>query len=347
MPSAQNYASSITYSALGNPNFTSGVREDLTDVISMIAPEEFPIMNLASKSKATATYHEWQMDDLAAVDTTGVPEAQDFGTFNNEASPRARTGNFVQRLARPYGVSVEQSLVNIAGVGSEFDRSKMKATKEVMRSLEAVIGSSNDMQAGGVQGAKARGLFSFIQSTAQTNNPVPAAYLTPAAQITTASSSGYTEATFKGMLQALYYQTGNTGIGYDFVVGPALKSLIALFTKSAVVSSSLLDTRRQNTDAGGKTLYDGVDFYNSDFGPIRIKPSMFLALATGSTVKSTTNAQIYSGLLIRPDLLEVAYLRDIGAQELPDLGGGRRGFVDVLATLVVKNPLGLGKVTGS
>ena len=44
-----------------------GNREDLSDVIYRIAPTLTPLMNLASKGKATATTHEWQTQDLAAA----------------------------------------------------------------------------------------------------------------------------------------------------------------------------------------------------------------------------------------------------------------------------------------
>lgn len=348
MPGTTSYSSTApVYSALGNPNFQAGNREDLTDIIELIAPEEFPVLNMASKVKSTATYYEWQMDDLAVVDTSGIPEGQDFTSFNNEAAPRVRTGNFIQRFGRPYAVSVEQSLVNIAGVGNEFDRSKMKATKELMRSIEAAICSDNDMQSGGVAPAKFRGLGSYISSSAQTNNPVPTAYLTPSGSIVSGAHTTFTEATFKGIIQSLYSQTGETGLGYDYVCGPANRSQISTFTKSSVISSTATDTRRQNANADAKTLYDGVDLYDSDYGMVRIMPSLFLGLTSGQNPKNVAsqNEQNWRGYFLRPDLIELAYLRDIGAQELPDLGGGRRGFVDALLTLVVKNPLGFGKVT--
>lgn len=347
MAFTQDYASSINYTTLGNPNFQSGDREDLTDVISMIAPETLPVLNLAAKSKAQATYHEWQMDDLLPVITVGIPEAQDFSAFTNEAAPRVRTGNFVQRIGDAFGVSVEQSLVNVAGVENEYDRARIKKTKEILRSLEAALCSTNDMQAGGSQGAQMRGLGTWIQNAAQTNNAVPANYRTPTGNIKTGASSSFLESDFKTIIQNVYYQTGDISLGYDFVVGPALKNVIANFVKATVISTTTLDTRRQNYngDDNNKELKDGIDVYDSDFGRVRIMPTMFNALTNGANPKTTTTAQLYQGYLLRRDLIEVAYLREIGAQELPDLGGGRRGYVDVLATLVVKNPLGLGKVT--
>lgn len=47
-----------------NPGSAVSNREDLTDVLTILAPEETPVLSSASKSKATATYVEWTVDSL-------------------------------------------------------------------------------------------------------------------------------------------------------------------------------------------------------------------------------------------------------------------------------------------
>lgn len=47
-----------------------GAREDLSDVIYNISPTETPFLNSVGKTKATAVYHEWQKDSLAAVNVS-------------------------------------------------------------------------------------------------------------------------------------------------------------------------------------------------------------------------------------------------------------------------------------
>jgi hypothetical protein len=46
------------------PTFTRydavGAREDLSDVIYDISPQDTPIMSSIGKTKATAVFHEWQ-----------------------------------------------------------------------------------------------------------------------------------------------------------------------------------------------------------------------------------------------------------------------------------------------
>lgn len=50
----------LTTAAIGN-------REDLTDVIYRISPTQTPVLNMASKAKASNTLHEWQTQELAAA----------------------------------------------------------------------------------------------------------------------------------------------------------------------------------------------------------------------------------------------------------------------------------------
>ena len=47
-------------------------REDLTDVLTILAPEETPILSSADKKKASATFVEWTVDTLAAPSTAGI-----------------------------------------------------------------------------------------------------------------------------------------------------------------------------------------------------------------------------------------------------------------------------------
>ena len=44
------------------------VSEDLTDVIYNISPTEVPLQANSGRGNADQTLHEWQIDELAAVD---------------------------------------------------------------------------------------------------------------------------------------------------------------------------------------------------------------------------------------------------------------------------------------
>jgi len=76
-----------TYTAIG-------MREDLSDVIYNISPTDTPFMSSVGKNKATATYHEWQTDSLAAAALGGAVEGADQSSIT--ASPTTRIGNRTQ-----------------------------------------------------------------------------------------------------------------------------------------------------------------------------------------------------------------------------------------------------------
>ena len=67
--------------ALATSYNTAGNREDLTDVLSILEPEATPLLSLAKKKKATATFNEWQVDSLASPDISGVDEGADVTAF--------------------------------------------------------------------------------------------------------------------------------------------------------------------------------------------------------------------------------------------------------------------------
>ena len=81
-----------------NPGSAVSNREDLTDVLTILAPEETPILSSANKSKANATFVEWTVDGLSAPDTAGIREGADVTTFTDKFSGRARLGNYASHL---------------------------------------------------------------------------------------------------------------------------------------------------------------------------------------------------------------------------------------------------------
>ena len=56
---------------------TTGIREDLVDVIYNISPEDTPILSAIPRTIAKQTKHEWQIDSLAAAATNSVIEGDD------------------------------------------------------------------------------------------------------------------------------------------------------------------------------------------------------------------------------------------------------------------------------
>lgn len=321
----------------------AGDREDLTDFLTILEPEDCPkTSTFAKSSKVVNTYQTWQADTLAPVDFSGILEGADVAAFNNEAANRARFGNYVQQFRRPWMVSRLQEASDPAGVASEVANSKVKAMRELKRSIEAAVGSDNDMQAdSGSVPWKTRGLGSWIQATAQTTNPVPAAFLTPSANIDTTATASLTESVFNDVFQSIFQQNGGRR-NYTLFAGPSLKRAISKFQRTTG-SSGTTQTYQVVQDATEKKVSLNVTVYDGDFHTVTIVPDLFNGLLDGAAVTSTTNQQKARGYVIDPTLVGIGYMLGVQADELEDQGGGRRGFVSAACLLQVKNPKGLGK----
>ena len=326
-----------TYNAVGD-------REDLQNWLTILEPEDTPKTSSFAKTPApTNRLQEWQADTLAAVDFAGVLEGSDVSAFNNEAANRGRFGNYIQKFRRPWMVSEEQEASDVAGVPSEVAYAKTKAVREVKRSIEAAIGSNNDMQAdNGVVPYLTRGLGNWIQTTAQTVNPVPTKFLTPSGNINaTSPNTGLTEALFNGVFQSIFTQNGGRR-AYDLFAGPSLVTAINTFQR-ATGDAGQTKTYMVTQDAEKNRIDLDVTIYKGSFHTVTVIPDMFNGLVDGADVTTTTAVQLGRGYIIDQRLVGLGYMIRLGSHELENQGGGRRGFVNATLALVCKNPRGLGK----
>jgi hypothetical protein len=92
--------------------------------------------------------------------------------------------------------------------------------------------------------------------------------------------------------------------------------------------------------ATSRTITFDVTVYKGPFNTVNIIPDLYLGRTSGAALADAGRAR---GYVIDNSLVDICYLQRPGHQELEDEGGGRRGFIDTILTLRVKNPLGLGK----
>lgn len=320
-----------------------GIREDLTDWLTMVDPEETPKLSTFPKTKGpTSYYQEWQMDGLDVVRFPGVLEGQDTAAFFNKAANRARVGNYIQQDHRPWAVSSLVDLTDIAGLASEKANAKAKCAIELKRDLEALIGSDQDRQADdGTVPYKLRALGNWISSSGPSD--VPAAYRTPAGNIDATATASLTEPLFNGVFQSIFENVGKRQ-GYTLYAGTNLKKAITGFQR--LTSTNTTSTYRVNQDATTHQIDLRVDMYSTDWGPVSIVPDLFNGLTSAGSISSQSKAR---GYVINPDLVGIGYMQGMAmySMEFPNLGGGPRGEIRYVATLVCKNPRGLGKFAGS
>ena len=320
-----------------NPGSGVSNREDLTDVLTILAPEETPVLSSASKQKASATFVEWTVDALSAPSTTGIREGADVGTFTDQFSGRARLGNYVQKFRRDFQVSDLQEAVESVGP-AKIAQAEAKSIRELKRDIEATLCGTQDLaQENGSDTAYAlRGLGSWISSDAQASNPVPAAFRTPADSIHAAAEGAFTETVLNNLITSIFRETG-TSNNLTMVADTAVRRIISDFARTAGVSGTDADSvRTVNYNGDSAQIKLSVEFYQSDHGMISI------VNGNPDCMPDTTNKD--TAYLINPEYYGVHELIPMGSTRLPNQGGGERGYVDCSLTLGVYHPQAHGKI---
>jgi hypothetical protein len=319
-------------------NQGSGVsnREDLTDVLSILAPEETPILSSASKEKASSTFVEWTVDGLAAPSTAGISEGADVTAFTDKFASRARLGNRVQKFRRDYMVSDLQEAVDSVGP-AKIAQAEAKAIRELKRDVEATISGTqaSSTEDGAGTANVLRGLGNWIDSSA---SDIPAAYRTNSNAVQSGGST-LTETAFNEMITGIFEETGNTS-NLMLIADTVLRRQIsdyARFGVDSVANDSSVGVRQVNYDGGSSEIKLSVDLYQSDHGIVSI------VNMNPDCSPDTTNKDV--GYLLNPEYYGIHELIPMGSTRLPNLGGGERGFVDCALTLGVYHPAAHGKVT--
>ena len=325
MAFSNTYDTTNTGSAVSN-------REDLTDVLSILAHEETPILSSLNKQKANATFVEWTVDSLADPETAGIREGADVGTFTDKFAGRARLGNYVQKFRRDFQVSDLQEAVDSVGP-AKIAQAEAKSIRELKRDIEATLASANDraVEDGSSTAYALRGLGDWLDSNGPSD--VTAGFRTPAASIYTAAEAAATEfgeEALNDIITSIFEQTGSTN-DLMLIADTGLRRVIADFARTS--GSSDNSVRNVNFDGGSGQITLRVDMYESDHGMVSIvngNPSCMPNFG-GNTSNS-------SGYLINPEYAGIHELIALGSTRLPNQGGGERGYVDCALTLGVYHP---------
>lgn len=298
-----------TYTAIG-------MREDLSDVIYDISPTDTPLMSSIGKTKATATYHEWQTDALAAAALGGAVEGADASTIT--ASPTTRIGNRTQIFTKSVAVAGTLEAVDKAGRKSEKAYQLAKVSAELKRNIELTLLSNQVSAAGDSSTARTLGgLQAWLSSNGDFGSGGSAG-----SGGTTARTDGtdrtFTETILKTVVAEVYSSGGNPKV---LMVNPAHKQVVSAF--AGIAAQRYMAPSNEPT-----TIIGAADVYMSDFGTISVVPNRFM---------NSVNACDETAFVVDPDMLAVAYLRPFQTIELAKTGDSEKTQLLAELTLEVKN----------
>lgn len=295
----------LTTAAIGN-------REDLTDIIYRISPTQTPVLNMASKSKATNTLHEWQTQELAAAVTNNAQVEGDDLTAKT-VTVTARLTNRTQISAKKVVVSGTQQAMNPAGRKDELAYQLSLASLEIKRDMES---SATQLDVLATSPRQSRGLRGWVVDNVNRNGGTLASY-TANTGYTAGTQRAFTEAQVKDVLQQVFTAGGEPDM---IMLPPAAKQTFSGFTGNATRFDKSEDAK----------LYSSVDFYVSDFGTLQCVPNRFMAARDVFVLQS--------------DKLAIAYLRPFQTIDLAKTGDAEQRELVVEWTLECRAPKAHGAV---
>lgn len=295
----------LTTSAIGN-------REDLTDVIYRISPTQTPVLNMAAKSKATNTLHEWQTQDLASAVSNNAQVEGDNASAKS-VTPTVRLQNRTQISTKTVVVSGTQRAMNPAGRNDELAYQLSLASLELKRDMES---SATQLDVSATAPRQSRGLRGWIVDNVNNNGGTLASY-TSNTGYSTGTLRSFTESQVKDVLQKIYTAGGEPD---TIMLPPALKQTFSGFTGNATRFDKSEDAK----------LHASVDVYVSDFGELQAVPNRFMATR--------------DVFLLQSDKLAIAYLRPFQTIELAKTGDADQRELVVEWTIECRAPKAHGAI---
>jgi len=295
----------LTTAAIGN-------REDLSDTIYRISPTQTPLLNMSAKTKATATLHEWQTQDLAAAASNAQAEGDNASA--KTVTPTVRLSNRTQISTKTVIVSGTQQAVQSAGRKDEMGYQMALAALELKRDMELGL-TQNNVTA--TSPRQSRGLLGWVvDNTSKASDTTLASYTGNTAQ-TDGTQRAFTEAQLKAVLQLQFTAGGDPD---TIMLPPAAKQTFSTFTGNATRMDKSEDAK----------LYASIDVYASDFGEIKAVPNRF--------------QRVRDVFILQSDKVAVAYLRPFSTIDLAITGDAMQKELVVEYTLEMRAPKAHGAI---
>jgi hypothetical protein len=311
--------------AITTNTFTSfdakGIREQLSDVISSISPEEVPLQSNVGSVNVSNTYFEWQTDSLNSTDKTARADGDNVGDTYDSTSATTRVGNYTHILRRTAIVADNLSDQSLAGRSDEMAMQIAKRGKELRRDYEAVFTDNNAAVAGSTSTPReTAGLGAWIatndvfQTGGTTDGASPTGDGSDARTDSSADGqAAFTETMLKTAMQNAFSNGGTPSI---LMVGPHNKTVVSGFAGIAA-------QRYMAPSDSPTTIIGAADVYLSDFGTLSVTTNLF--------------QRERDAFLLDPEYASVCYLRPIQNVELSKTGDASKSMLLVEAGLEVGN----------
>jgi hypothetical protein len=308
-----------TYQAKAN-------REDLSNSIYNIDPFDTPVMSLSRRRNAKNRLFDWQTENLPNVDPNNA-QIEGFQLANSTGTPTVRLNNVTQISKRDATVTGSQEQAEAAGKGSEMGHQMAMASKVLKSDMETIITSRQARNDGAdpntarnteaichwLGRAKDRlGAVNGAIAPGTVTAGLPVLSTDAFAAVAGASQVALTEQMLGDAMQKAYTNGAHPD---TWVVPPAIKRTVSTFHGRSI----------SHVYVGKTEVVSTVDVIATDFGRVRVMPSLWMPTDTG--------------LIIDPDFLATAFYRNFQQQLMAVIGDARTRMIVVEWGVEMRNPV--------
>lgn len=295
-----------------------GIKEDLSDVIYNITPDDTPFYSACKKTKAKNTLVEWQTDTLRSSGANAHIEGDE--TAFEAATATTRLNNRTQIFKNAVVIADTDQGLSKAGRAKEMAYQTLKIAREQKLDIESALFANNAAVAGSSTVARElAGLGAWVKTN--TNKGTGGA--DPTGDGSDARTDGtdrdFSQTLFDDVMQKVWTSGGNPDRVY---LSPTNMNIALGFTGGG--------NSRRNIDAARETVYNSVDVYVTPWGTVEFTPS-----------RECRGDDVY---ILQSDMWEVAVLRGTKNTEMAKTGDATKRQVVTELTLCAKNEAANGLV---
>ena len=288
-----------------------GIREDLSNVIHNISPEETPFYSKAAKKAAKNTLVEWQTDSLRASTTNAHIEGD--ATTAEARAATTRLGNYTQIFKNAVVVSDSDDNVDNAGRAKEIAYQTLKIAKEQKLDIEKALFANNARAAGNSTTARE---LAGAPAWLTTNTVAGSGGADPTGDGTDARTDGtqaaFSQANFDTVMQSIWVAGGKPDTVY-----------LSAFQMNVALGFTGNNNQRSSVQAGDERVVKSLAVYVTPWGSVEFMPS-----------RENRSRDVF---VMQDDMWEVASLRGTKNVALAKTGDNTTRQVVTELTLCAKN----------
>jgi hypothetical protein len=304
-----------------------GIREDLSDIIYDVSPEQTPFYSKCKKVKATNVLHEWMTDSLRSSATNAHIEGNAITSTARTAT--TRLGNYSQIFVDSVSIPDTDAGLKKAGRASEIAYQMLKAAKEQKLDIESALWASQARVAGNSTTTARR--LAGVPAWLTTNTSFVTGGVTDGAdpsgdgtdtRTDSSDQEAFSQTKFDTVMQSIWENGGNPNTVY-----------LSAFQMNKALDFTGMNNQRSTIGAsvgGTNSVINAVDVYVTPWGTVNFMPS-----------RENRSRDVF---IIQDDMFSVAVLRPTKNIELAKDSDATRRAVITELTLVSNNEKASGGV---